>query len=509
MSVLDIKNLKFKYTEQELFNDISFRLFANDHMGLIGINGAGKSTFLNIIAQNIKPDTGSIKWAGNVTYGYMDQHIKINKKILIIEYLYDVYSNLFEKEKEMEALYLEASTNNKALEYATRIQDELIQKDFYSFKSRIGNIISGLGIDQKRIYEPISNLSGGQRAKVLLGKLLLEEPDILLMDEPTNFLDTTHVDWLTKYLKNYSKAFIVISHDNTFISDISNVICALENKTIIRYKGDYSFYLKEHELRTLHHQKNFTSQQKFIKQTETFIKKNITRSSTSKRAKSRVKMLDKIDIITPPLKNKKVFFSFPFSKSIGVDALVVNELEVGYNYKILPKISFIIKNNQKVVITGHNGIGKSTILKTLIGDINKLGGKYAFSKDINILYFSQENTYDLELSPFDIIKQDFPEMDNQTVRKTLSKVGINKTLVVKKLKELSGGEQTRARMAKLSLIKSNLLILDEPTNHLDELSKKALFKAIKEYPGNILLVSHEKEFYKSLTNIEINIDNMV
>lgn len=514
MSLLEVSNLKFKYLDEELYNDVGFRLFEGDHMGLVGINGCGKSTFMKLIAKIIKPDSGKIEWTPKISYAYLDQHLNIKQSITVKEYLYDVFAPLFNKEKEMEEIYNKVATANEAdydrlLNMAYSIQEMLEEKNFYSFKSAISNVMTGLGIPNDLFDYDLKKLSGGTKVKVMLAKMLLEDTKVLLLDEPTNFLDTTHVEWLKKYLNQTDKTFIVISHDEDFLNDVCNVICCLENRVITRYKAKYEDFLIMREMNNENYIQQYNNQQKIIKKTQEFIDKNITRASTSKRAKSRQKMLDKMDVLEKPEEIKDVHFKFPKQGNLGITPLDVKDLVVGYSFPILPKINFQIHHNDHVVITGKNGIGKSTILKTLTNKIKPLDGSFRFMDNVIINYFSQEPDFDLEITPFNYILSHYPEYDNKTIRALLSKSGIDASMVNKKMKELSGGEQTKVRLALMTQIKSNFIIIDEPTNHLDIYAKEALKKALMEFEGAIILVSHEKEFYRDLANIEINIDNMI
>lgn len=510
MSLLEISDLRFNYSDKELFNNASFRLFKDDHMGIVGINGAGKTTLLNLIAKNIKPDNGKIEWIPNLKVGYMDQHVTINKDVSIRDYLYDVFKEMFQKEEMMENLYAKMASApeeeyDTILTRANQIMEFLEEKGFYAFKSSIGNVISGLGIDESRLDDPLKNLSGGQRAKVILGKLLLMKPDVLIMDEPTNFLDVSHIEWLTKYLVSYPNAFIVVSHDFDFLNDISNVIVELENKVLTRYKGNYEYYLKEKEIRSVTYQKAFENQQKFIKKTEEFINKNLVRASTTKRAQSRRKTLEKLEVLSAPQSEKVIKFTFPFSREEGNKTLEVKNLEVGYTKSLLAPQTFILRKGQKVVITGENGIGKSTTIKTLMEEIPSLGGDFRFADNAEVSYFAQDYSYDKNSTAFQVVKNEHEEYDNKTVRQVLSRVGIGSDLVMKKMSELSGGEQAKVRLCLMTLVKANFLILDEPTNHLDYIAKKALFQGLKEFKGTVLLVSHESEFYKDLIDVEIKL----
>lgn len=510
MSLLEISNLRFNYRDNELFNGCQFRLFEGDHMGVVGVNGCGKTTLLNIIAKNFKPDNGSVNWLPNIKVGYLDQHAKVDKNISIRDYLYDVYRDLFKQEQEMEELYasmayIDEALYDRTLTKANQIMEMLEEKGFYAFKSSIGNIISGLGIDSERIDEPLANFSGGQRAKVILGKLLLMAPDVLIMDEPTNFLDVNHIEWLTKFLISYPKAFIVVSHDFNFINDISNCIVELENKTLTRYKGNYEYYQKEKAIRSLNYARQYENQQKFIKKTEEFINKNIVRASTTKRAQSRRKQLEKLDILAAPTMINHIKFSFPYSKEQADIPLRVNNLVIGYDKPLLPPISFDIRKGNIVVMTGQNGIGKSTCIKTLMEEIDSLGGDFSFAENVDVSYFAQEYSFDKDMTAFNVIKTEHEYYDNKTIRAVLSRVGIGADLVMKKMSELSGGEQAKVRLCLMTLVKANFLILDEPTNHLDYVAKQALADAIKEFKGTVLIVSHDVEFYSNLIDKEIKL----
>lgn len=510
MSILEVSDLKFGYKGENLFNSLDMRLLLDDHMGLIGANGSGKTTLMNLIAHRLIPDEGKISWINGVDFSYLDQHLKVYDSLTISEYLLAVYKPLFDKEEEMNALYKELETVDESkydriLNKAYNIQSYLEENEFYMIKSKISNVMNGLGISKEDDYI-LKKLSSGQRGKVFLAKMLLEEKDVLLLDEPTNFLDAAHVEWLSKYLVNYKHAFIVISHNVEFLNQVCNCICSLENKKIVRYKGNYDSYLKQSQMREKQYQAEYEAQQKFIKRTQEFIDKNIVRASTTKRAQSRRKMLEKIEIIEKPTVAKKVKFDFPFSASFNSEALVVKKLEIGYNKPLLAPINLRIFFGDKVVIIGRNGVGKTTFLKTILNQIPSLSGNIKIPFYNKIVYYAQEYSGDLSISAMQFIRDTYPKMDDKAIRELLSRYGIVGELVVKPLASLSGGELTKVRFAKLSLESSNLLILDEPTNHLDKAAKSALFKAISEYPGTILLVSHEKDFYKKLNMKEIHFE---
>ena len=508
MSLVEVKGLNFKYTDVELYNDAEFKLNRGEHVILVGTNGCGKSTFMKILSKNIIPDTGTVTWTNNVKYSYLDQHLEVKNNVSVHHYLYGVFDALFSKEKQMNKYYDELavapeSEYDKLLNRATRLGEELERDNFYAINSTIGNIINGLGISEYLLDQELNNLSGGQRAKIYLAKMLLESRDVLLMDEPTNFLDTSHVEWLIKFLNAYEGAFIVITHDKEFGSAIAKIVYGLENKKVVKYNGDYAFYLREHEVRLEHYEKQYANQQKLIKQTENFIQRNIVRASTTKRAQSRRNQLEKLDVIVKPKGDVKMHFSFPYGKDLGQEVLKLSKLVIGYDSPLLPPLDLLIKKNEKVAILGHNGVGKTTILKTILGEIEPLDGTFKFNPSSQINYFSQVESYG-NINAVNYLREYYPLKTDGELRTQLANLGLTGDMVIKPMSDLSGGEQTKVRIALMTMKKSNILIFDEPTNHLDKRAKEYLYKAIREFPGSVILVSHEKDFYTGLLDKEID-----
>ena len=512
MGLLDVEGLRFKYKDENLFNDVEFRILPNDHIVIVGDNGAGKSTFMNLICKNLIPDSGSIKWMNNIKYSYLDQQLKVRQDITINDYIIDVFKPLFEKEALMNSYYEKLASCNeneyeRYLNYADQIQKELEDNNFYWIDSTLGNIYNGLGIREFGINTKLSNLSGGQRAKVYLAKLLLEAPDVMLLDEPTNFLDTAHIEWLAKYLNDFKKAFVVISHDESFIRSIAKVVYNLDNKQMTRYNMDYDHYLAEKEIRQEQYISKYKAQQNFIKKTEAFIQKNIVRATTSKQAKSRRKMLEKIERIAPPKNHEPMHLTFPFSKGLGQEVLKLKDLTVGYEDKVvLENLNFLLKHNEKVVILGKNGIGKSTIIKTIMDVIKPLSGEYVWNLSADLNYFCQEEAYDNKTNAINYLRYYYPLKTDGELRSVLATAGIKGELATKPMIELSGGEQTRVRLALMTMKKSNVLILDEPTNHLDVLSKAELWDSLDKFPGSLILVTHEDDFYEGLVDFKLEFE---
>ena len=350
-------------------------------------------------------------------------------------------------------------------------------------------------------------MSGGQREKVYLAKMLLEESDVLLMDEPTNFLDREHILWLIDYLNSFKGAFVVISHDVEFSRAIARVVYEINNKCLVRYKGDYEFYLKEHDLRNEHMLREYNNQQKYIKNTEDWIKAHIVRATSSRQAKERQHRLERLEVLDKPKDEVKITIHFPYSGSTGDEVLKLTNLSVGYNNRpILPPLNLLIEKNKKVAILGHNGVGKTTILKTIMGILPKISGDYKFNNSAVINFFEQEHSFPKGENAISYLRGFYPLKEDGELRSVLARVGIKGELALKDMNLMSGGEQTRVRLALMTMKKSNVLILDEPTNHLDKNTKASLFEAIEEFPGSVILVSHEKDFYDDLLDYEINFD---
>lgn len=513
MSVVKVTGLKFNYYDKELYDEVSFQLNEEDHAVLVGQNGCGKTTFIDLLTHKLIPDRGSIEWTPHVTYSYLDQHYKVNDDYTVLEFLEQIYKPLFDKEKEMNDYYIKGSdisdpNYDKYLERAERINDYLITNKFYDIEVEIKTICNGLGIREDKLSSKLIELSSGQREKVYLAKMLLEKNDVLLLDEPTNYLDVSHVAWLTEYLKSYPKAFLIISHDEEFLKNIANVVYHMTNKKIERYKGDYNYYLTQSVIRKEQYEKDYAAQQKYIKHEKEFIAAHIVRATSARAAKSRRTRLSHLQVMAAPVNDtNKVFFRFPYSGDIGKDILDVNDLVIGYNHKpLLNPITFSLKQGDRIAIIGKNGIGKSTLIKTILGIIPKIDGSYSFNEKVKIAYFSQTENPDLSITPVKMIEQVHPELKPGDIRSLLARCGVKSNLAIKPLKELSGGEEAKSRLCLLTIAKSNVLVLDEPTNHLDVIAKEALKKAIDEYEGVVILVSHETDFYSDIVDYIIELD---
>lgn len=509
--MITVKDLNFSYSNTLLYNNINFNVYNNEHVVLVGPNGAGKTTLMKLIAKILTPDSGMISILPNTKVGYLDQYMNLDESLKVKDYLYDVFSDLFKKEADMNKLYEDIALINdpvlieRKLNYAASIQDFLLESDFYQIKSQISNVINGLGLDMTVLENKISHLSSGMRSKVILGKLLLEDNDLLLLDEPTNFLDISHIDWLTKFLNSYQKAYIVISHNEEFLRNIADVVLSIENMEVERYRGNYDFYLKERVVRTNLKKKTYASQQKLIKKEEAFINKNIHRASTSKRAKSRRKLLKRLVLAPKVYEELSYRFSFPISLETGRDVLTLKQLEIGYNSSLVEPLDLTIRKQEKVVITGKNGVGKSTLIKTILNIIPEISGTFNWDKNTKVSYLAQDDFYLSENTAFEEVGNSYPEFDRKEIYSLLATYGIDYEMANRPINTLSGGEQMKIKIALMKNKYANVLILDEPTNHLDVNAKKALKEALDNYLGTLILVSHDKEFYSDLCDYEITL----
>jgi len=501
MSILNVEKVSHGFGARTILSDVSFRLLQGEHVGLIGANGEGKSTFLNIITGKLMPDEGNIEWSNRVSVGYLDQHTVLTKGKSIREILREDFQGMFDLEQEMLEIYEkmgEASENElaKMMDDVSDIQSILEHNGFYIIDAKIEEIANGLGLGEIGLDKDVSDLSGGQRTKVLLTKLLLQSPTILLLDEPTNFLDVEHIEWLKRYLNNYENSFILISHDVAFMNDVINVIYHMENGELTRYTGDYQQFIQLYEVKKQQQNHAFERQQKEIERLEDFIARNKARISTTGRAKSRQKQLDKIEKLEKPREKLKPSFVFKQARTPGKLIFEINDLIIGYDEALTKPLNVTLERGKKVAIRGVNGLGKSTLLKTLLGVLKPYDGKVELGEFLFPGYFEQETNRNNNNTALEEIWNEFPGLTNMEVRQALAKVGLSNEHITSQMMVLSGGESAKVRLCKLMLREINWLVLDEPTNHLDVEAKEELKKALKEFKGTILLVSHEPDFYE-------------
>ena len=497
MSIVHVTNLTHIYGDRMIFQDAGFRLLKGEHAGLVGANGAGKSTLLRILTGSLLHDQGNIEWQPNIRTGFLEQHAKLTEGTTILQYMEKAYGRLFEIERQMNGLaekMADAGDNLEAvLKRYGELQAELEASGFYQIGTKIEDAAQGLGLAEIGLDQDVTALSGGQRTKLLLAKLLLEEPDVLLLDEPTNYLDAAHIEWLTGYLKNYEHAFIVISHDEDFLNEITTVTFHLEHQTIKRYPGNYQYFLKEYAQNKAQAEAAYAKQNREIKKLEAFIDRNRVRKA--KQAKSREKALSKIKRIEKPTDSYVPSFAFKTGGNPAMTVLKTENLEAGYTVSLFKPLSLTVKRGDKIAIIGENGAGKSTLIKTLLGDLKPLSGTVTAGQHLQAAYFRQESPASHDTS-LEKLRASFPDLSEKDIRQTLAISGLTPKHISQPLSTLSGGEQAKVRLAELMLSNSNLLVLDEPTNHLDALAKRALKQALCDYKGTILLVSHEPSFYE-------------
>lgn len=510
MSILNVEHVTHGYGARQILNDASFRLLNGEHVGLVGANGEGKSTFLNIITGKLMPDEGKIEWCRHITTGYLDQYSTLEKGKTISDVLREAFDHLSDLEQEMIGLYDKMADcsdeeMNDIMDEVGEIQSILDYSGYYTIDAKISEYANGLGLGEIGLDRDVSELSGGQRAKVLLAKVLLENPTILILDEPTNFLDENHIAWLKKFLQDYENAFILVSHDVPFMNDVVNVIYHVENAVLTRYAGDYDNFVRMYELKKRQIEQAYEKQQKEIADLQDFIARNKARVATTNMAKSRQKKLDKMDKITLAAEKPKPVFSFAKARTPGRVVIECTDLVPGYGEPLTKPMSFKIENGQKIAVKGVNGIGKSTLLKTLLKIIPSVSGTVEHDQFIEIGYFEQEEEAGSKTA-LQTIWDEFPSMTNAEVRAALAKCGLTTEHITSQMKVLSGGENAKVRLCRIMLRPANILVLDEPTNHLDVDAKEALKKAVKDFCGTVLMVSHEPEFYMDVADTVLNLE---
>ena len=503
MSILTVSNLSHGFGDRAIFKDVSFRLLKGEHIGLIGANGEGKSTFMNVVTGKLMPDEGKVEWSKHVRAGYLDQHAALEKGMTLRSVLQSAFSYLFELEEKMNHICDTMGEANEdeltvMLDELGVIQDLLTIHDFYIIDSKVDEIARALGLDQLGLDSDVTDLSGGQRTKLLLGKLLLEKPDILLLDEPTNYLDAEHILWLKRYLQEYENAFILISHDIPFLNSVVNIIYHVENQELSRYVGDYDKFMEVHEMNKAQLEAAYKRQQKEIEELEDFVARNKARVSTRNMAMSRQKKLDKMDIIELSKEKPKPEFNFKEARAASKYIFETKDLVIGYDTPLSSPLNLTMERGQKIALIGSNGIGKTTLLKSILGLIPSLEGSVTLGDYLSIGYFEQETNQKNNTSCIEDIWSEFPGFTQFEVRLSLAKCGLTTKHIESQVRVLSGGEQAKVRLCKLINRESNILLLDEPTNHLDVDGKEELRRALMAYRGSILMVCHEPEFYEGL-----------
>ncbi len=503
MSILNVEHVNHGFGDRAILNDVSFRLLKGEHVGLIGANGEGKSTFMNIITGKRQPDEGKVEWSKNVRVGYLDQHAVLEKGMTIADVLKSAYAWLFDLENKMNEI-CDAMGNasedelTAMMEELGEIQELLDAHDFYLIDSKVEEIARAFGLMELGLDRDVTELSGGQRTKILLAKLLLEKPDILLLDEPTNYLDAVHIEWLKRYLIDYENAFILISHDIPFLNSVVNLIYHIEDGVLSRYVGNYEDFEKVYAMKRSQLEAAYRKQQQEISELKDFVARNKARVATRNMAMSRQKKLDKMEIIELQSEKPKPEFNFKTARTPGKIIFETHDLVIGYDEPLSRPLNLKMERGQKIAMIGANGIGKTTLLKSIMGYIKPISGESVLGDYLYPGYFEQEKKYETNISCIDELWAEFPSFTQYEVRSALAKCGLMTKHIESLMKVLSGGEQAKVRLCKLINHETNVLLLDEPTNHLDVDAKDELKRALKEYKGSILLICHEPEFYEDI-----------
>lgn len=501
MSILCVTDLSHGFGDRTLLKNVSFRLLKGEHVGLIGANGEGKSTFFNIITGKLMPDEGKVEWAKDVRVGYLDQHSVLTPGMTIRDVLKSAFEFLYDVEARMTELCAamgEASDEELPgmMEEFGNIQDLLDVHDFYIIDTKIDEIAHAFGLDAMGLDTDVTALSGGQRTKVLLAKLLLEKPDILLLDEPTNYLDAEHIEWLKRYLTEYENAFILISHDIPFLNSVINLVYHMENGELTRYVGDYTKFEEVYAVKKAQLEAAYKRQQQEITELKDFVARNKARVATRNMAMSRQKKLDKMEVIELAAEHPKPEFHFKEARAASRYIFQTEGLVIGYDEPLSRSITIAMERGEKLVLKGANGIGKTTLLKSILGIVPPLSGRVILGDYLFPGYFEQEMTGAKNNTCIEELWQSFPSFTQYEIRSALAKCGLTTKHIESQVRVLSGGEQAKVRLCKLINKETNVLLLDEPTNHLDVEAKEELKRALTAYRGSILLICHEPDFYE-------------
>lgn len=503
--ILEVTGLSHGFGDRAIFDNVSFKLLKGEHIGLVGANGEGKSTFMNIVTGQLQPDEGKVTWAKNVTAGYLDQHTKLQPGQTIEDVLKTAFTRLYDMEKRINEIcdllgsISDEGEMNELLEEMGTLQDLLDSHDFYVIDSKIEEVARAFDLLPLGLDKDVSQLSGGQRTKVLLAKLLLEKPEILLLDEPTNYLDANHIEWLKRYLEEYENAFILISHDIPFLNSVVNIIYHMENCNLDRYVGNYDKFKEVYEVKKDQLEAAYKRQQQEISELKDFVARNKARVATRNMAMSRQKKLDKMDIIELAKEKPKPEICFKEARTPGKIIFETTDLVIGYDRPLSKPMNLRMERGDKIAIVGTNGIGKTTFLKSVLGLIPAISGKAVLGDYLYKGYFEQEVTPS-DNTCIEEIWQEFPGLSQYEVRSALAKCGLTTDHIESRVKVLSGGEQAKVRLCKLINRESNVLLLDEPTNHLDADAKTELKRALKEYKGSLLIICHEPDFLEGLVS---------
>ena len=512
MIIAQAQDLEQRFGGNTIFSNISFSVPDNARIGLVGPNGAGKTTLLKIMTGQQEPTSGQFTINKGLTVGYIAQENALDEDKTIWDEMLTVFDNLIEKNKritKMQEQIAEHPEDEDLLKRYDQLAYDFEQEGGFTYQAEIKSILNGFNFKENTWQKVIGTLSGGEKTRLAFVKLLLQKPPVLLLDEPTNYLDLDTLDWLEAFLKNYQGAIITVSHDQYFLDHLANQIFELNFGKLTTFKGNYSQYVKERELMNNQQEAAYEKQQEKIKKEEEFIQKNLVRASTTKRAQSRRKALDKMERIKPPKHKQKVRINFTSDRPSGKEVLIAKDLTIGYPDKtMVSDIDFQVNKNDRVAIIGPNGIGKSTLLKTIMKKIEPKDGSIKYGASLDIGYYDQElQSLDPSKTVLDTIWDRHKTMPEKEVRSILASFLFTAEDIDKTVGQLSGGQKARLTLTVLSLEKDNFLLMDEPTNHLDIEAKEVLEQALNTYDGTLLFVSHDRYFINELANKIISVRN--
>ncbi|TAG05552.1 MAG: ABC transporter ATP-binding protein [Cytophagia bacterium] len=504
--MLSIQNLSFYFGGRAIYENASLHIKPKNRIALIGANGTGKSTLLRLIVGEYTPDEGSISRAKECTIGFLNQDLlSYQSENSIKEVALEAFeeANKIQKEINEILLKLETDYSDKLIEKLTDLQSHFEALDGYTIESKTEEILEGLGFSTADLSKPLQKFSGGWRMRVMLAKLLLQKPALLLLDEPTNHLDLPSIEWLEQYLSNYEGAIVAVSHDRDFLANIADTVVEVTQRNLEYYGGDYVYYIEEKALRKQIQQSSYENQQQKIKQTEKFIERFKAKASKARQVQSRVKMLDRMDMLEDVIdENAKVNFRFQFGQSSGKVVMQLNEVSKSYgDLKILKKTTATIEKGDKIALIGANGKGKSTLLRILEGR-EQIDGKREEGYNLQVAFYAQHQLESLNVNNnlIDELKMEGTQKTESELRNVLGCFLFGGDDVFKKIKVLSGGEKSRIALAKVLISEANFLLLDEPTNHLDIQSVNILIQALQKYEGSYVIVSHDRHFVSETAN---------
>ena len=501
MSILEVKNLSHGFGDRAIFEDVSFRLLKGEHIGLVGANGEGKSTFMSIVTGKMQPDEGKVEWSKYVTAGYLDQHSVLEEGQTVRDVLRTAFDELFTAEARINDLYMamaeEGADVDALMEEVGELQERLESRDFYTLDAKIdesGACSWGHGLWHGYGCDLLVRWATDQRSS--WPNSYLRNQISFSWTSQTNYLDAEHIDWLKRYLQNYENAFVLISHDIPFLNDVINIVYHVENQQLTRYSGDYYQFLEVYEMKKSQLEAAYERQQKEIADLKDFVARNKARVATRNMAMSRQKKLDKMELIELQSEKPKPSFEFKNARTPGRFIFQAKDLQIGYDRPLTKPLNLTFERNQKVAIIGANGIGKTTLLKSLLGIIPPIAGEVERGDYLELGYFEQEVEGGNRQTPLEAVWNAFPALNQAEVRAALARCGLTTKHIESQIQVLSGGEQAKVRFCLLMNRENNVLVLDEPTNHLDVDAKDELKRALKEYKGSILMVCHEPDFYE-------------